>query len=740
MLGRLDKFMTLIISALSLNGQNSDRYSETVNTLIYMLAALMCSTFAIRAWGTDKRDPLRRTFMLFGSLTGIYFGSFTLYLLPGFEVFDYIHAGAGAFLPAASMMFFDRLLRGQASRGPVRSRKLWAVTPLLVAGYVAVHWWFYRDLPRASPAEVALAICVYGGFGMTILKLWHVRQTTEHEVERARLATLLTLLSGTVVFSGLESLVRNLAPVADTTTLGFLGRSMVLQGAFPPISAVLGTLFCYLLYQTVEHTRLLDLYEVIARIFTLTTAALVLVVMDGVSVIWIGSFSDYPVHATFQIFLASLLFLGLYDPLRDRIETVAGEWFNRPGRRLELTLREIDRSMAKIISLQSLDVQFIGRLQRSGRAPQVSLYLYNQDEGFYELTLERGQPETPLMRTIAQKPFTDGFNQGVYFRTDFEQHVTRFLPGHEEAGLRLRTMDAMSADLTIPIRSGDLVLGWVNLRDERWSDGYSQDEIRRLQRSVGRVAVIIENIYSFEQLKEQHRLAALGTMSAGLAHEIRNPLAGIKGAAQYLQGEAKDEEVPAFLEVIINETNRLDTVVSQFLSYARPFQVHAAVCDTNAVIRHTIDLVRAEGLADTLELKTQLAPGLPPIVLDPDKLGQMMLNLIKNALHAVGDEGEVLVRTSMGTLTAPPDRGNPAFVVSVKDSGDGIAPEHLEKLFIPFFTTKREGTGLGLAICRRMVEAHGGEIAVQSKLGEGSTFTMRFPLKVPEGDPDETLS
>ena len=118
----------------------------------------------------------------------------------------------------------------------------------------------------------------------------------------------------------------------------------------------------------------------------------------------------------------------------------------------------------------------------------------------------------------------------------------------------------------------------------------------------------------------------------------------------------------------------------------------------------------------------------------------MMLNLVKNALYAVGESGEVLVRTSMGTLTAPPNRGNPAFVVSIKDSGDGIAPEHLEKLFIPFFTTKREGTGLGLAICRRMVEAHGGEIAVQSKIGEGSTFTMRFPLQVPDVESDETPS
>ncbi len=705
-----------------------------MNTLIYMLAALMCGTFAFRAWSKDQADPLRRTFMLLGAIASIYYGSFTLYLLPGFQVFDYIHAAAGAFLPAACMLFFDRLLRGASPRGPVRSSRIWAFTPVLVAAYVAVHFWFFRDMPRASPAEVVLSIVVFGGFGLTIWKVWHVQRATDNEVDRARMTTLLVLLTGTVAFSAIEALVRNVGSVTDTSTLGLLARSMVMQGAFPPIGAVLGTLFCYLLYQTVEHTRLLDMYEIIARIFSLTAAALVLVVMDGVSVIWVGSFSDYPIHASFQIFLASLLFLGLYDPLRDRLDTVAGEWFNRPGRRLELTLKEIDRSLTKVISLSSMDAQFIGRLQASGRAPQVSLYLWRQDAGLYELTLDRGQPETPLMRTIAQRPFTDGFSAGFFSRPVLEHQMSRGREGHEESALQLRTMDAMAADLTIPIRSGDLVLGWVNLRDERWSDGYSADEIRRLQRTVGRAAVVLENIYSFEQLKEQHRLAALGTMSAGLAHEIRNPLAGIKGAAQYLEGEAKPEEVPAFLEVIINETNRLDKVVTQFLTYARPFDVHIVEVDTNAVIRRTLDLVHAQGLADGVKVKTKFTPGLPPISLDPDKLGQMMLNLIQNALATVGDDGEVVVRTAIGTLTAPHHRGNPAFVVSVADSGEGIAPEHLEKLFIPFFTTKRTGTGLGLAICRRLVEAHGGEIAVQSKLGVGSTFTMRFPMSMSDSE------
>jgi two-component system sensor histidine kinase HydH len=717
-------------------------YTGTVNTLIYMLAALLCGTFAIRAWSVDRRDPLRRAFMLVGGLCGVYYGSFTLYLLPGFPVFDYIHAGAGAFLPAAVLGFFGQLLRKGEERGPITAHKLWAVTPLIVAAFVIVQAYMFSDVPRASVAEVVLAGFVFGGFVITIRSLWHIQRTTENQVDRARLGYLLSLLLGTVLLSALEALIRNVGPVSDITALSIVSRSMVLQGAFPPVGAVCGTMFCYFLYQVVEHSRLLDLYEVFARLFTLAVASLVLVAMDGITVLWIGSFSDYPVHATFQIFLASILFLGLYDPLRRRIETAAGEWFNRQGRRLELTLQEIDRDLRKVISITSLEHHIIGRLQQSGRVPQVSLYLWNQERGLYDITLERGQPPRPLMRTIAQRPFTDGFlsSGAPYNRSDLDLMVERRVSGHEDAVLRLRTMDTMAADLTLPIISGDLVLGWLNFRDESWSDGYSAEEVRRLTQTVNRVAVVLENIFSFEQLKEQTRLAALGTMSAGLAHEIRNPLAGIKGAAQYLQGGADQAEVPAFLKVIVDETDRLDTVVSQFLAYARPFEIHAEPALANNLVRRVMDLVRAEGLPEGVKLSTELAPGIPPIHLDPDKLRQVLLNLVKNALHAIDGDGDVTVRTGLGTLTAPPHRGNPAFVVSVQDSGEGIAPENLEKLFIPFFTTKPDGTGLGLAISRRLVEAHGGEIAVQSNQEQGTTFTVRLPIRLPDIDSDQTLS
>jgi hypothetical protein len=344
-----------------------------VNTLIYMLAGLLCGTFAVRSWMVDRKDPVRRAFMVLGGLTSLYYASFTLYLLPGIQVFDHIHSAVGAFLPAAALGFFEQLLRKGGERRATSSGKLWALTPLAVIAFLVFQLSLFKDVPEASLAEVLLASFTFCAFTVALHQIWQAQRTTEDKIESARLGYLLALLAAAVVFSGLEILIRNLSEVTDTTTLGIIARSMELQGHLPPLGAACATLFCYVLYQVVEHYRLLDMYEIFARLFTLGAAALVLVVMDGVTVLWVGSFYEYTAQATFQLFLASVLFLGLYDPLRKRLEAAAGEWFNRPGRRLELTLAEIDRSIPKVISLRSLDVQFIGRLHSSGRAPQVSL-------------------------------------------------------------------------------------------------------------------------------------------------------------------------------------------------------------------------------------------------------------------------------------------------------------------------------------------------------------------------------
>jgi len=710
-----------------------------VTTLLYLLAAVFCSGFALRAWAGDRHDPVRRAFVVLGSLVGAYYGGFALFLLPGMGMARYLQSGVAAFIPAALLWFLERLLDGAYAPASKAVRRLWIGAPVISVLFLVVDIAFFRDVPRASPTEVVLAVWSYGGLLLCSLKLWREHNAAENRVDKARLRYLLFLCVASFGFALIEDLIRGLGPVPDMAEPGLNQRASELQGVFPPVSTVFTTIFLYFLYQVVRLTRLLDLHEIFSRMLTLGIAALLLVAVDGMAVFLLGGLSANPVHGTFQIFLASVLFLALYDPLRRRIEGLADEWFNRRGRRLELTLVEVDRELARTLSLPGLDQALLGRLQGSGRVPLASLYLRDPASGLFRLVMQKGSPEQPLMRTISGQPFAEGFQKGAraYVRADLLQAVKPQPasaagdpadPIHEEALARLRTLDAMEADLSIPFRSGDLLLGWLNLKDEAWSDGFSRDEVRRLGATVDRATHVLENIDAVEQLKEQHRLAALGTMAAGLAHEIRNPLAGIKGAAQFLQGGASAAQLQDLLGVVVGETDRLNTVVTQFLDYARPFELHASQADLNLLVARTIDLVRAEDLPGALALELELAPGLPDIVVDADKIRQVVLNLVHNAVQALRDRGTVRIRTAQARMRSRPGRVVDALEISIQDDGPGIAPEDMDKLFIPFFTTRAYGTGLGLPISRRLVEAHGGELLVRSRPGQGSTFLLRLPL------------
>ncbi|NOY24476.1 MAG: hypothetical protein GXP62_01250 [Oligoflexia bacterium] len=726
-----------------------------MTTLLYLLAAVFCLGLALRAWNGDRDDPIRRAFVVLGAVTGIFYAGFALFLLPGLEWARYIQSGAAPFIPAAMLWFLERLLRGAYAPASRTVTRLWLGAPLAAVAFLVTDITFYQDVPRASPPEVLLAIWCYGGLLLCMHRLWAEHERADSRVDRARLRYLLFLLGAAIAFSLIEDLIRGLGPVPDPSG-GLAHRAAQIQGGFPPVSTVFTTLFIYFLYQVVQLTRLLDLHEIFSRIFTLAIAGLLLVVVDGVSVLWLGGLTASPVHGTFEIFLASVLFLALYDPLRRRIESLADAWFNSRGRRLELTLSEVDRALSRALSLQGLDHALLGRLAMSGRVPLASLYLRDPDTGLFRMVLCRGSGDRAQMQTISAQPFAEGFQKGVhaYVRVDLARaarleltpHGRARAPGRagrlalDDAAARLRTMDAMDADLTIPFRSADIVLGWLNLKDEVWSDGFSSDEVRHLVATVDRATHVLENIDAVEQLKEQHRLAALGTMAAGLAHEIRNPLAGIKGAAQLLQGEEDPQQIEEFLQVIVGETNRLNTVVAHFLDYSRPFEVHAVPNDINTLVRRSLDVVRAQDLPTAIQIEAILDPDLPPVEVDADMLHQVLLNLVHNAIQALRDQGhvQVITRTTRARFKRGPAVN--AVEISVIDDGPGIAAEDLDKLFIPFFTTRPDGTGLGLPISRRLMEAQGGDILVRTRPGHSTTFIVRLPLRQDTGSAASSLS
>jgi signal transduction histidine kinase len=226
-------------------------------------------------------------------------------------------------------------------------------------------------------------------------------------------------------------------------------------------------------------------------------------------------------------------------------------------------------------------------------------------------------------------------------------------------------------------------------------------------------------------------------MAAGLAHEIRNPLGAIKGAAQCLDPRQLPSEEREFVEVIVEEVNRLNGVVTAFLDYSRPLKQTFGPTDVNEVVSRTMKLIQND-VPRHITVTEELAADVPKVDADAEQLKQVLINLVQNGIQALGDApGSIVLRSArperFGDFRAPD-----MVELQVTDTGPGIPADQQLNIFVPFFTTKQKGTGLGLAICQRIIKSHGGTIAVQSRPGEGSTFVIRLPALPSEAPPAET--
>jgi two-component system, NtrC family, sensor histidine kinase HydH len=224
-----------------------------------------------------------------------------------------------------------------------------------------------------------------------------------------------------------------------------------------------------------------------------------------------------------------------------------------------------------------------------------------------------------------------------------------------------------------------------------------------------------------EQLRRAERLSALGELSAILAHEIRNPLASIRGTAEILMEDGTPPESRhEFLEILVKESDRLNRVVEDFLRMARPEPTSKKECDVNEELGNIVTLLSAEARGRKVELQLASSP-LPHLVADGEKLRQAFMNIVLNAIQASPAGGRVAVSTDF-------DQAKRSVQIRISDNGPGIAPDAIAKIFEPFFTTKGNGTGLGLSITKKIIEGHGGAIEVDSRPGQGATFRITLPV------------
>jgi len=224
-----------------------------------------------------------------------------------------------------------------------------------------------------------------------------------------------------------------------------------------------------------------------------------------------------------------------------------------------------------------------------------------------------------------------------------------------------------------------------------------------------------------KEVERNRRLASIGSLAAGIAHEIRNPLSSIKGFATYFKERYKDvPEDKKTAEIMVQEVERLNRVIGQLLEFARPMKLNRKKASLHEVITYSVKMIQNHAQDKGVAITTNLSPEIKEVSLDPDRISQVLLNLYLNAIEAMDQGGTLRIDTSMEE-----EYGKVKVVIS--DTGAGIKKEDLVHVFDPYFTTKQSGTGLGLAIVHRIIEAHKGEVRVESEPGKGTTVTILLP-------------
>lgn len=610
----------------------------------------------------------------------------------------------GALVPSAALSFFLEFLSfsPRAARRGQRASLFSGLLGLAVgATPLAEHLW----------ARVAVSAWVILTLSFSVSLIIARMRRSESRIERIRLLYLAVGAGASVLFSALD----------------FLGRFDI---PFPSLGPIISTLYLFFLSQTLLRLRLMDLHELLGKIASQTVLAAILALVFVVLTAWVESNAGLYL---FNTLVAAFVMLILHEPLSGWVEDrVVAIFFRQRFAFLEST-RQLARRTANVIDPPALAALLLDGLDDTRRVTHASFYLLAEDRPGFRLLDSRG-PQPAL--------FVDaGSTRSLVSRTERAQlleTVERRVAELKAQPLEARksreelrrlndvrqVMQQMRAGITVPLMGNDRVLGFLNLWDERVPESFASDEIAVILSLADHFAVVVENSKLYEKMRERDRLAALGEMSAGLAHEIRNPLGAIKGAAQCLDPKRLPNEEREFTEVIIEEVNRLNGVVTAFLDYARPLKQNFGPTDVNEVVQRTVRLIQS-GLPKQYTLAEELAESVSRVDADAEQLKQVLINLVQNAMQALGDDGgHITIRT------VQPERfGDRVETVElqVSDTGPGIPAEQQLNIFVPFFTTKQQGTGLGLAICQRIIKNHGGSITVQSRPGEGTTFVIRLP-------------
>ncbi|MEZ4380517.1 MAG: ATP-binding protein [Nannocystaceae bacterium] len=681
------------------------------------LSSLLAATVAF-AIGISVflRDRSREQFVLFATFC-LNLGLFHLALFfAGFPqlrtFFLWVSEVISLFLPWTADRTFSRFVpgveaghRARLIQGPLLSLLLIAqVGSLLFPEVTAEPAWLVE--------RIAVKTFVLGGLLFAASRMWRAARAAAGTAMAPRLRYLF--------YASLIALA-----------LGSPG--------IPAIGPIVTAVYLYFVAQTLVRERLLDLPEIAGRIASMTVLVIVVSAVFALLLLWVPATLDgYRSLQLFNIVVASFAVLVLMDPMRTEFERRIEGWLFRERSALRAILGGLRLRMVNLIDPDEMVRVIVDTLEASNRVTRTAIYLVDRT-GALALRGHIGPMPVVRLDPITRRPLLDRMRSRGPLLRDVVQRERDRADRESQAELDeiLETLSTIGASLALPILhrheddEGDEpaeLLGVLFVDDERLLEPFSREEVELFEGVVAQAGVMIQNSAVYEQRKERERLAALGEMAAGLAHEIRNPLGAIKGAVDLVEPAVTkvDPDTREFLEVIVEEVGRLNRVVTQFLRYSRPFKGEMSAVNMAEVVQATVRL-----LDETSRERVVVAPApplLPQVRGDGEALRQVLLNLVRNAIDAVmGMDPPGIVRISLGVRRRGLPSGD-AVICTVRDNGPGFSSHTLTNLFVPFHTTKSGGTGLGLPISQRIVENHRGSIEVSTPDDGGAQFTVVLPI------------
>lgn len=389
-----------------------------------------------------------------------------------------------------------------------------------------------------------------------------------------------------------------------------------------------------------------------------------------------------------------------------------------------IIFREFTESLNLIEDFDQVAYSFLGRIRQAVSVEKLAFFIYDNDLACFRLSAASGFDEA----RIASLTFSPNDRLAKWLKINKTCFERRTQPGVFDYLDEKERQIFTAFDLTacFPILSMNRLIGILCLGPRNGAPLYTRPELAFIESLSPQAGIALENAMLYREQRDRFRrmiradrLATIGELAAGAAHEIRNPLTAVKSSLQYLTGKDRPASEKKLLDIAIQETDRIDEILAALLSFSRPSEIKKERFDVIEIIEESLSLLSFQARSAGVEVVT-LLPGAP-VLLNGDKsqIKQLFLNLFLNAIQAMGRGGKL----GAEVITAAEGR----VLVRVSDTGEGIPEDNMDKIFDPFFTTKKSGTGLGLSICYTIVKSHKGEIEIRSRSGEGTTVLITLP-------------